>query len=259
MALSGAASCRPVEVEEPDVTASVDHVFASFTVMKALPMVHALYPAPGHWHLVAERTCAMVDSIVGDTAGFPAGGAVTVHLRYPDEGCADLDGRSRSGRLTITLTGAMDEPGSSITVRSPRLGLDGFAHRFTMAAECTEAGIWEVNVDTSDVFWQGDWSRRLSGAMTLSAIGHEAGQPAAMEQRYTLEHTLDGQDRRGVRYASRTSAGMVIANDCRWVLSGVEVITPSGSTEQVLDHGAGTCDASSTITSAGRSIGLTSP
>lgn len=241
------------------MTASLDHVFASLMAMKVLPTVHALHPGAGQWHLLTERTCAVVDSIVGDTAGFPAGGPVTVHLHYPEEGCADTDGRNRSGRFIITVSGEMDETGSTLQVRSPRFGLDGFAHRFSMAMECTEGGIWEVSIDTSDVFWQGDWSRRLTGAMTMTALDHEPGQPASADQRYEVAHTLSGQDRRGIQYTSRTSTSLVVAMDCRWALSGVEIITPSGGADQVVDHGAGTCDASSTISTSGRSIGLTSP
>jgi hypothetical protein len=159
-------SCQQ-ESAEPvapaDVNASVDHAYMESAIVPIFPLVNALKAGPGNWTSITTHTCASLDSITGDTAAFPANGPVTLHLRYPDLGCTDIDGRVRIGRMTVTLTDGLSVPGAIATIACPDLKIDQYRFRFGLRDSMAYADTAIVRVDSGFIFTQGDWARRYSG------------------------------------------------------------------------------------------------
>ncbi len=255
--ISGCESNNDDELLEEDVRCVIDHAHASLVLAPVYPLVRALQAGNAPWATIGSRTCAVVDSIIGDTAAFPNAGAVTVYLRYPTGGCTDIDGRIREGNLVVVFASSVGSVPGSFAAHSNNFGASGFTSRFGMHGSATGA-VQEVLMDSSFIWQGGAWSRRLSGSMAYNAVeGNLTGEPD--DDEYTLTHVLAGKDRNGASYSANTSEALRVGTTCRWTLSGKEIILPDGLGQRILDHGTGACDGTSAITAGGQTIGLTIP
>lgn len=252
-------ACKKEEEEGAgDMTAVVDHVYTSANLIPILPLVIALDPGPGNWHLLQGLTCASVDSITGDTAAFPANGPVTVHLHFPDTGCTSIDGRTRAGDLRITLGDAIGTIGAQATISATDHATGGIHYRFTFTATCTADQRWLLSMDTVSVRTSGPWQFRLKGTYTYERIAG-AGDPDPMNDAYDLDFNLDGRDRNGVDYDAYAVTDLRYALDCKWIRQGVEDVDPSNADIRRVDHGNGTCNAQTEVEIDGNTVGLTIP
>jgi hypothetical protein len=255
--ITGCESDNADELMEEDVRCVIDHAHASMVVLPVYPLVRALQGGSASWSTLGTRTCAVVDSIVGDTTTFPNGGAVTVYLRYPDGGCTDVDGRNREGSMVVVLLSAIGAESGSFSAFSSNFEVSGFKGRFGLHGSANGT-VQEVEVDSSFIWQAGAWSRRFSGAMAYSIVsGSLTHEPD--DDEYTLTHTLSGKDRNGASYTANTSEALSIGTTCRWTVAGKEIIIPDGLGQRILDHGTGACDGASSISAGDQTIGLTIP
>ena len=253
------SGCKTEEnAGDTDLTTVVDHVYAERGLLSITPLINALKAGPGAWDQLASHTCAQVDSIVGDTAAFPGNGPVIIYMRYPDPGCVDIDGRTRSGAMRMMITGELSVPGTIAEVNSTDLTVDGKRHRFGMRDSIAVDSTIIVRMDSSAMFRGGDWSRTFTGILGYRQV---AGTGDAMHENdiYRCSVDLDGQDHNGLPYTATSSADLMISIACKWVTVGEEVIIPEGKSERYLDYGAGACDANSAITVEDEVFGLTIP
>jgi len=255
--ISGCESNNDDELLEEDVRSVIDHAHASMVLLPVYPLIRALQAGDAPWVTMGSRTCAVVDSIVGDTVAFPNAGDVTVYLRYPSGGCTDVDGRIREGNLVVVFASSVGVGPGSFSAYSGNFGASGFTSRFGMHGNAN-AAVQEVELDSSFIWQAGAWSRRISGSMAYSVVeGNLTMEPD--DDEYTLTHVLTGKDRSGASYSANTSEALSVGTTCRWTRSGMEIILPDGLGQRILDHGAGACDGASAITAGGQTIGLTIP
>ena len=194
----------------------IDHAHASVALLPIYPLIRALQTGTGSWSSIGTRTCAQVDSIVGDTATFPGGGPVTVYLRYAAGGCTDVDGRVRDGSLVVVLNTAVGAEAGDFNAYSTGLELSGLKVRFGMHGNAA-GEIQEVTMDSSFIWQAGAWSPRFTGALSYTnTVGSTTLQPD--DDTYSLTHVLDGKDRHGATYSSNTSEAMTIGTTCRWAI-----------------------------------------
>jgi hypothetical protein len=238
-----------------DVRTVIDHAQMCMVTDQVYPLIRALQVGHAPWATMGTRTCATVDSLVGDTANFPTNGPVTAYLRYT--ACDDVDGRVRDGALAIEFTTAIGGgPGNfkawsdGLTVANIRLrfGMDGLA----------AGALQEVSLDSTFEWRNGAWGQRHSGTLTYA---HTAGSstPDPTDDVYALSKTVDGMDRTGRTYSANTSEALTIGTTCRWATEGKEIILPQDLGQRILEHGNGTCDGLTNIVVGSQDIGLTIP
>jgi hypothetical protein len=200
----------------------------------------------------------VVDSIMGDTAAFPTNGPVTVHLRYPEPGCVDIDGRNRTGLVTVVLSGGTAADSSRMAVATTRLSMDGLDYRYGLQAVRYAEDTWSVVIDSSFILQQGIWSRRMHGPLTYRNAGY-TGQQEPANATYRITHALEGRDRQGRAYGAYVQEELSLRLGCPWLLEGIEVIEPENVPVREVDHGDGSCSPASTILTDVGEVGLTSP
>jgi len=242
-----------------DMNASVDHAVMESMLVRVFPLVNALRAGPGAWQAMQTRTCAVVDSITGDTAVFPSNGPVTLHLRYPDPYCVDIDGRRRAGVLTITLTDVLTVPGAMAFVSSSDLKVDDYRYRFGLRDSVVAADSSIVRVDSGFIFTQGAFAPRYTGTYAYT-VTDSTGGADPQNDAYSVVQSTQGLDREGMAYtAETTTTPMAVAIACRWATAGIVLVVPAEGHEQELDYGDGGCDDLARIRTQGQEVGLTIP
>lgn len=240
-----------------DVAMVVDHTVASAPMVSVYPLLRALRVGELPWDSIAGHTCATIDSITGDTAAFPNNGPVTLHLRYPDGGCTDVDGRTRAGQLTVNLDEELGEMPGSFTASSNGLTVTGTKVRFTLTGTVSGSG-QSVEFDSCFVWLSGAWGLKTEGLLTYQMTTGNTTTDH-MDDGFLVNRTSNGLDRNGRAYSVSTSTQLRFDLECPWVTEGKELILPSGLAQRLLDHGTGACDGYSGIILNGDTIGLTIP
>lgn len=240
-----------------DVAMVVDHTVVSAPVVSVYPLLRAMRVGELPWDSIADHTCATVDSITGDTAAFPSNGPVTLHLRYPDGGCTDVDGRTRAGALVVTFDEIVGGTPGSFTASSTSLTVTGTKVRFTLTGTVSGAG-QSVELDSCFVWLSGAWALKTEGLLTYQMTSGNTTTDH-LDDGYVVNRNSNGLDRNGRAYSVSTSTQLRFDLGCPWVTEGKELIMPSGLAQRLLDHGTGACDGYSGIILNGDTIGLTIP
>lgn len=240
-----------------DVSMVVDHAVVSAPLVSIYPLLRAMRIGELPWDSIPGHTCAAIDSISGDTAAFPGNGPITLHLRYPDGGCTDVDGRARAGALTVTLDEVIGQAPGAFAASSDNLTVTGTKVRFALTGSVSGAN-GTVDLDSCFVWLSGAWALKTQGLLSYQMT---AGSTTSdhTDDEYVINRTSNGLDRNGRPYVVSTSTQLRFELECPWVSEGKELILPSGVAQRLLDHGTGTCDGYSGIILNGDTVGLTIP
>jgi hypothetical protein len=76
---------------------------------------------------------------------------------------------------------------------------------------------------------------------------------------YTITGNASGVNSAGISYTINITSPLRMALNCRWISSGAIEVKPEGKLKRLVDYGAGSCDASATITIAGISFPIVLP
>lgn len=253
------AACKKEDdLGSEEVNTMVDHAHAENLIAPLFPLVRAMVVGPGHWTPDSALFCASVDSLVGDTAMFPANGPVTLHLRFSDGGCTDAAGRGRSGPMVL-LFDSLEVDGRARLIAFSTAGLEcaGFLFRCGATVEPLGEGRYRIQLDSSAIWRQGAWSRRYRGHLDHELISGGI-DGIANDDVYAVAEEMIGQDRYGTSYTATTSTVLEVATGCKWVRGGVLTFVQSDERERTLDYGTG-CDARADLTVADTRFGLIIP
>lgn len=236
----------------------VDHAFTERALVPLPAIAEAHGIGPGNWLAIGANTCALVDSITGDTAAFPLNGPVTIHLHYPDTGCTDLDGHRRAGLLRITYTDLPGVDGAIIALHSADLTDGPFRYRFWITDSVLGIDSTHVRIDSSYIFTAGDWGRRIRGTATFLRVEGQ-GDADPLNDVFTIAHGFTGSDRYGGAYSAQTGTPLRWERDCAWIGGGTATIDPAAFDPRDLDYGVNNCDDHLDFQAEGQSFGLTIP
>ena len=246
------------DIAAEDVYTAIDHAFTERAILPLPALVNALQLEGGGWTAITAHTCASVDSITGDTAAFPAGGAVTLHLHFPDTGCVDIDGHRRSGLLRITLSDFPGATGAVVTIRSDDLTDNDLRYRFALSDTTVTVDTFNIHIDSSFVYSSGDWGRRINGSGSMIWTDG-LGDDDHSNDGFTIHYSGTGLDREGRTYSSSTTQDLRFSIACPWIHGGIESLVPAGLDPRTLDYGTGVCDAQCEIGVGAVNVGLTIP
>lgn len=239
-----------------DLLMMVDHAYAEKCLLPLLPIVNNLEVGPGHWVPPATGPfCLVLDSITGDTATLPPGEVISLHLRFDPSGCGSLDGVVREGRIVARYDTVRNGLAVLAGLWTPDLRVMDLRIRAGASCTHTDPNLWRLRVDSSAIWYDGDWSRRFQGDVNYLRVISDPQAPAS----YQITVNVVGGDRKGRIYGSTTSVSLDYRLNCAWITSGTEVITYDDGYDRMIDHGPGTCDASVWLHVGTERFGLTIP
>lgn len=258
MALLASSCKKETDLGSDEVNTMVDHAYAENLIAPLYPLALAMNIAPGRWVPDSSTFCVSMDSLVGDTALFPANGPVTVHLRFHDGGCADPAGRGRSGPFVLRFDSLEGDGRARIAAFStPELQCAGFQFRCGASVSRLSDGRYRVRMDSSAIWRQGAWSRRFRGDLDHELVAGMVDE-AANDDVHEVSVAVIGQDRFGTGYTATTTLPLEVSTGCRWIKAGVHTFVQADERERTLDYGSG-CDARADLTVSDTRFGLIIP
>lgn len=176
-------------------------------------------------------------------------------------GCTGNDGRTRAGKILVSMTGRYRAQGTVITITFDGYSVNGNKIEGTktitnMGKNSNGNPYFEIKVTggkitTSDnkvITWQSDRVREWTkGYSTLTPLDDE----------YSITGSASGTNRNGVNYSADITKALQVKIGCRWIESGTISVTPSGKATRVIDYGNGDCDDSATVTINNKTYNIT--
>jgi len=247
----------PVDPFELESQTSVDHAFAQSEFL----LIQQGFDIEAQGNDIVKRTagesslflpCATVSASANPDSTY------TLELDF-GTGTTCADNRTRSGKLTATLSGKWSTVGTSVTIVPTNYQVttaDGIPYTldFTMTytfEEILPSGnfVFRSMIENASlssaigsVQWQGEfrveWIEGIGDGDFLSNV-------------YSVTGGGSGTARTAREFAATTTTPLRLETDCGQVVSGVVSLTVPGLTARTIDFGDGTCDEDATLTIGG--------
>lgn len=189
---------------------------------------------------------------------------VTITFDWGTTGCVGLDGITRSGKITASLSGMMNvvDNVASFTFGD---GLNGFYSNGTKVSgvhTITYKGLnpvnnwprFDVHTSATILFPDNTYMTYISDNTRLFAEGSSTS--SWTDDVWRIEGTSSGKTRDGVNWTATCNNALVKKNSCQWFDSGTLVVTPEGGLARTINFGDGTCDNKATLTISGQTINI---
>ncbi|MBN4081577.1 hypothetical protein JYU23_00445 [bacterium AH-315-C07] len=170
-------------------------------------------------------------------------------------GCTGLDGRVRKGKIIVTLTGKHRESGSSL-VAVPQ---DFYVNDYKIEGTKTVSNngrnadsnyTYTITVVGGKITFPDDTTviTREATRTREWAEGDDTPWPDVLDDVYLITGSSSGTNRVGSSFTTNITTELRKEIGCKWIVSGVIELTPSGKTTRVIDYGDGTCDNKAHVT-----------
>lgn len=211
--------------------------------------------------------CADV-SLSPSGATFPK----TLTIDYGN-GCIGADGVSRSGIITATITGNLEQEGSALTVI-----FDGFSNgQYSISGKDSITNLGtdgdgnplfsEVHKDiivswgTQQILWDADLTRTwLEGDTTNFTTDTTGGtlQIAGLnDDVFALMGTAEGNDSNTHPFTLEIIQAVVVPTACQWITDGMLTVSPANFNTGTVDYGDGECNKQATLEVEGEIFNFT--
>ncbi len=243
--------------EDADTTSTVDLALSEICYSRILLLAKHIAPINGDFSNVGMYTCAIVDSLIGDTSDFPTNGNVTVYLTFPDTGCVDIDERLKSGPINITYYDDLANVGAIAEVHFEEYitGLGRFRGQVNIAR--TSSSTFDVSfVDCK--LYSSSYTIDYSGTAAVTMVAGETTEDP-MDDEYTYTSELEGVDRDGRNFTASTTTPIEMKTNCAWNIEGYFSVDPTDRNARSLNYGDGTCDASLIVVADGQEFTIIMP
>lgn len=204
---------------------------------------------------------------------------VTVSPAWPDttfpktigvdfgSGCTGMDGRYRTGNLTIVATGRYRTPGSSYTVTSSNYTVDSYLIQGTKTVTNTGYNsssqlVYEIDMngtitkpDSTVITYTSDRTRKWVDGINTNIYTH--GISGRTDDVYWITGDASGQSSNGTSFTADITDQLVIELDCQYITSGELEIDPSNALTRTINWGNGNCDNQATVSVAGYTTTIT--
>ncbi len=179
-------------------------------------------------------------------------------------GCTGFDGVWRSGIITAVFTGRYREVGTQITVtledyHVAQYAVEGSKSITNGGLDANDNLFFTVDVidvviswDEHQITWESHQVRTWTEGsetnfFTPDGNGGMLGLAGITDDVYEITGTASGTDRNGHPYTVQTTTPLVVQVGCRYIKSGILVISPENYYDGTVDYGDGECDNQATI------------
>lgn len=208
-------------------------------------------------------TCAAVSITPAwiDTTSWPK----VMTIDFGTSNCTGNDGVNRRGKLIVTLTDRYVNPGSVLTVQPQNYYVND--HLIEGTKTITNNGrngsnnlSFTVQVTNGKVTFPAGGYTTWNSTRTNEWIAGESttwfsnGLSGICDDVYLITGSANGVNRAGLSYTVSITSPLRKELCCRWLVSGVIEIAPSGLLTRTVNFGGGACDAIATVTIAGNTF-----
>jgi hypothetical protein len=196
-----------------------------------------------------------------DTATWPK----TMTIDFGATNCTGNNGVNRRGKLIVTLSDRFRNSGSVLTVQPQGYYVND--HLVEGTKTITNNGrnssnnlTFTVQVTNAKITFPAGGSTTWASTRTNEWIAGESttlfshGIPGICDDVILITGSASGVSRSGKAYTATITSPLRKEACCRWLVSGVVDIAPSGGLVRTVDFGAGACDNSATVTIAGNTF-----
>lgn len=171
-------------------------------------------------------------------------------------GCTGIDGTTRKGKITVSLTGQMNVENSAATFSFVNFYSEGYkitgVHRITYKgfnpgttnprySVFTEAKIEYPNLKF--MTYRAEYWRILAEGASTATLEDDV---------WRIEGSSTGTTAEGLSWSAKVNSALVKSAKCKWFSKGIMLITPKEQAEIKADFGDGTCDNKVSITKEGK-------
>lgn len=208
-------------------------------------------------------SCATVsiDPTWSDTATWPK----TMTIDFGATNCTGNNGVNRRGKLIVTLSDRFRNSGSILTVLPQSYYVND--HLVEGTKVITNNGrnssnnlSFTVQVTNVKITFPAGGSTTWESTRTNEWVGGESTTlfthaiPGICDDVFLITGSASGISRSGKAYTATITSPLRKEACCRWLVSGVIDIVPSGGLVRTVNFGSGACDNSATITIAGNTF-----
>lgn len=245
LALLAMHSCRRDRKEPLSNTITVDNSTAENLYSDLFKVVDNISATESG---IRENEIGCIDTLIIDTLSNPH----SVLIDFGTDDCTGEDGRVRKGQIYVTYTGRYREPGTVITVTPQNYTVNGY----TVAGTKTVTNLGEnsdghlqysIEVDGSITAPLNAWTSQWQSSRVRTWVEGE-GTPTIWDDAYEITGVASGTNRNGVNYDITIITPLRAEIGCRWIVSGVMVLSPEDHDPRTIDFGNGECNNGFTVT-----------
>lgn len=245
-------ACTKKEEAQVDIETqtSVDNSIAEQAFVEIVPVVNQIginEPGINKTDTNAVNFSCAKYVITGDTANFPAGGAVTITIDYGESGCMDNDGRVRKGKVIAVFNNKWNVDGATanITLENYSVGNINYTGSMLLTRNSSTSLSYAVsNAKCTD----GTFTISYECSKTIEKIQGASTDSIWIDDVYKFTGTSAGVNRNGKKFTTKIVEPLIKKNSCKWIDTGVIEVTPEGLATRSFNFGNGTCDDKATVT-----------
>jgi hypothetical protein len=241
-------SCEKMEQEKVDTEtqSAVDNAISEGSFTQIFPVINEIGVNDDGVEktTLADSNCYTVTRYAKDS--------VIVDFK---NGCVDELGRLRKGIIKAVFSGKWTEIGASVTVTFRNFEIDLLKYEGQMIFSHEAANKYSRKIQGGKLIHP-DWNTSYDGYQAIEQIG---GLPSGLSKDtvesdniYQITGKANGTNRKGLKYVSEITTGLVQKADCKWISAGVYQLTPDSLEPRVINFGDGTCDSKATVTIKGK-------
>jgi len=200
-----------------------------------------------------DDRCGSVTISPLDPAVFPK----VITLDY-GTGCTDSDGKTRSGKVTLTVE-KIWEPGSAISLQYDNYKEDNaqLSGKFTFKNESTPgAGIFSILAEDIQAADGNGNTLAYDAVQTFTQTAGFVTWWDWSDDVYNITGTIQSVLTNGETVSWTIQTPLVKANNCFWISAGTGTLNINGL-DALVDYGDGTCDNKATVTVNGQTFPIT--
>ena len=246
--------CKKAEVDK-DTQSSVDFSVAEMGYSGIFPAAQAIGINEDGVDK-ANHSCATITVLSGDTTMSPSGTNPIALLIDYGTGCEDIDGRVKTGQLTLTFHEKIASIGAVIDVTPVDYTVDGVSYSGVIQLQHTGPDTYTSTIANGECSAD-SWNIFYDGTSTFTQT--EGAATPADPSDDVFSYTNDSQctNREGNAFTVTTDEPLIKRNSCDWIESGVVNLTPEGLATRSFDFGDGSCDDQATVTINGNTFVFT--
>lgn len=200
-------------------------------------------------------TCATV------SATQPAGTYPNVITLDFGTGCVGTDGRTRKGKIIVTLSAAFSQTNATRTMTFDNfyvndVKVEGTREVKNLGADAAGCRTVGITVTNGKLTFADGTTRTWNSSRTRTQIAGCATDDRA-DDIWKITGSATGTTRNGNAFTATISSPLIKSVSCRWIETGIITINV-GNRSRTLDFGDGTCDNAAVVTlSTGKTRNIT--
>lgn len=254
------SGCKKDEQEDLDTTSSSDNALAEATFNDVKNIADQAEQGSLTTYRMSESTsflthCATITR--NDTVN-----PKVLTIDFGSSNCEGHDQRNRRGKIIVTYTGAYRDSGSTHTITFDNYYVND--NKVEGSKTVTNTGrnsagnlTYSISVSGSIILANGKGTITWTSNRTREWVAGESTLLNWTDDAYLIRGSASGTSAAGVAYSANISTALRVQLNCRYIVSGVFDITPSGKVTRSINYGNGTCDAQATVTINGNVYNIT--